>query len=672
MNSSSVLNIYPSQKHWSGAYLMRIVLVFFLAFISVNLVAQVARYSVNDGNWNNTASWSATSGGASGASVPVAGDTVYIEEGYIISITGTEACDSVIIFGNFGGSNSELIVDGGTLNVYGGMSLSGDGGTETYNKEGKFKVDNSGTATVNGNVYMLSDDNKVKIEVLSAGDELTINGDVSLTSAGGDNAELKVTDGTLSVNGDIYFLGALQEDDIKLMVKGTATFNFTGNIDRTAAGNFGEIDSDPGSVFNFNGTAPQIMSMIDYGAFTRRWEYGEVRINNTAGVTLDANVTQTTDNNVLDDIRVQSGTFNTGGFSVLLADGNEFEVANGATYSTTTTDATGGIPTFVDVNGIYTYADNSTVIFAASGDQTIPGMTAADADDYGNVTISGTGTKTLAHPLNDAYDGGSGDIDLAGDLTINGTATFDVVSYNITVAGDWTNTGTFNEGTQMVTFDGTSQQSISVAALETFYDLTVNNANDVILSSGDINIDNDLTLTSGRINLGANNLVIASTGSILGASSSRYIISEGSGTLTQQVAAADKIFPVGTAGSYVPITLNNTGGTPDNYSILVFSDILTNGTSGSTISEIAECVYMTWVVSEGTANGSNLSATLQWNSGDEGGSFDNADCSIGIHNGSAWSPENSAGAAGSDPYTKTRSGITEVGAFAVGNSCTRM
>ncbi|MGD0711906.1 MAG: hypothetical protein ABR968_12090, partial [Bacteroidales bacterium] len=44
------------------------------------------RYSVATGNWSSTSTWSATSGGAPGASVPTAGYFVYIEGGYTVTL----------------------------------------------------------------------------------------------------------------------------------------------------------------------------------------------------------------------------------------------------------------------------------------------------------------------------------------------------------------------------------------------------------------------------------------------------------------------------------------------------------------------------------------------------------------------------------------------------------
>src|SRR5579872_5425241 len=53
------------------------VLMLLLSLVAFNGFA-ATRYAVASGNWNSTAVWSASSGGAAGASVPVAGDIVNI------------------------------------------------------------------------------------------------------------------------------------------------------------------------------------------------------------------------------------------------------------------------------------------------------------------------------------------------------------------------------------------------------------------------------------------------------------------------------------------------------------------------------------------------------------------------------------------------------------------
>ena len=86
-------------------------------------------------------------------------------------------------------------------------------------------------------------------------------------------------------------------------------------------------------------------------------------------------------------------------------------------------------------------------------------------------------------------------------------------------------------------------------------DLTIDNANGVSLTSG-TSADGTLELANGNLTLSTNNLVITPVGSITGASSSSYIVADNSGLLTQRVVAAAMVFPVGTASSYLPITLN--------------------------------------------------------------------------------------------------------------------
>lgn len=74
-----------------------------------------------------------------------------------------------------------------------------------------------------------------------------------------------------------------------------------------------------------------------------------------------------------------------------------------------------------------------------------------------------------------------------------------------------------------------------------------------------------------------------------------YIQTNSTGQLIQQVGSSDVDFPVGNSSSYNPITLNNTGGAADNYSIRVLDDVFTNGTTGPIITD--NVVDRTWLVS---------------------------------------------------------------------------
>ncbi len=74
-----------------------------------------------------------------------------------------------------------------------------------------------------------------------------------------------------------------------------------------------------------------------------------------------------------------------------------------------------------------------------------------------NLTHSGAGTlKLVTNP-----------IDIDGNFT-NSAGTFDANGLNISCAGNWSNSGTFNSGNNTVTFDGTDQK---VSGSNTFYNL---------------------------------------------------------------------------------------------------------------------------------------------------------------------------------------------------------
>jgi len=249
-----------------------------------------------------------------------------------------------------------------------------------------------------------------------------------------------------------------------------------------------------------------------------------------------------------------------------------------------------------------------------------------------------------------------------GSTTIQSTATL-TNSGSMSMKGDFTNSGTAAVGTGLLAFNGTVTQVIGGSTSTTFGQVAVNNN---IQLNTPATVSSALTFQSGKITLGSSNLTIGNSGSIAGFDNSKYINAAGSGKLIQNVAAANKVYPVGTASSYVPLTLNNTG-TADNYGVRVFDDVLNNGTSGGTIASINDAVDMTWVVDESIAGGSVLVATCQWNGANEGSLFNRTQAGIGVYSAGVWNPQNAGAASGANPYLLTRSGITTPGPLAVGD-----
>lgn len=240
-------------------------------------------------------------------------------------------------------------------------------------------------------------------------------------------------------------------------------------------------------------------------------------------------------------------------------------------------------------------------------------------------------------------------------------------SGNLYVSGNWTNDATSGNllqgSTGTVHFNGSVAQIIGGTTKTWFSNLNMMNHATLGVETS---VSSTLTLVNKSITLGNYNLVMEGSSSISGASSLGYIVASGTGKLLRQVSASNTQFPVGTATSYVPVVLNNSG-TSDNYGVNVFADVRQNGTTGATIPQINDCVNMTWVITENVAGGSNLSVTPYWNASNEGVSFDRTSCGIGHYTGGAWNPQAAGAAGGANPYFITRTGISSLSAFAIGD-----
>ncbi len=240
-------------------------------------------------------------------------------------------------------------------------------------------------------------------------------------------------------------------------------------------------------------------------------------------------------------------------------------------------------------------------------------------------------------------------------------------SGDIYITGSWINSATSGhllEGTTgCVHFTGSSTQYIAGASRTWFNDLHIQN--DVILNV-ETSVSDILLLDNATVKIGNNNFILQSGADISGASASSYIIAENNGRLYREVDNSNIVFPVGTQASYTPVSVNNYG-TPDFYGIRVFADVLDGGSSGTTIPQIDNCVNMTWDIIEFIPGGSNLTVSTVWNASDEGTNFDRSQCGIGHYTNSAWNPQSSGSAIGSNPYARTRTGITDPGAIAVGD-----
>lgn len=275
-------------------------------------------------------------------------------------------------------------------------------------------------------------------------------------------------------------------------------------------------------------------------------------------------------------------------------------------------------------SGALTNVAGSTVIYTGGGAQTVRAVTYA-----GNVTLAGSGAKTLT------------------GATINGT---------LSMQGTATATGAPTLGAaSTLEYKGTASQSSGSEFPATVVNLRIDNTNGVILT-GTKTVSTALTFVNGKLTLGTNDLTVS--GSITGASTSNYVVTNGAGQLNRVVAASAVAFPVGNS-SYNPITFTNSG-TSDTYGVNVLDGAITTGNSNT------KTVSRRWQVTEAVANGSNLAVVAQYNSGEEAAGFNAATApKLGFYNGTTWT-ENAATAAGSNPFTYTSNANFALGSLTTG------
>ena len=267
----------------------------------------------------------------------------------------------------------------------------------------------------------------------------------------------------------------------------------------------------------------------------------------------------------------------------------------------------------------------------------------------------------------------------AGSLTVNSGANlsfFGNLSLNYGVNG----VGNLFATNGTVNVSGNVPQTIStpfhislVKANTSIGNLNIGGAGDKTFDNLKTTVVNSLNLSNVNIVLN-DTLVIASTGSIVGGSSSSHVktlagrlIQNGIGSTGRNGAIS---FPVGTSSSYNPVVLTNSG-TTDNFSVKVINNVFDSysGETGSlTVNNNA--VNKTWFIKEETVGGSNSSITLQWNSLDELSGFSNANSYVSRNSGTAWLASPSGSASGSNPYTRTLTGVNTFNAFGVGSGGT--
>lgn len=612
-----------------STYLKICLFTFFLAFGGRTSLYAANRYAVANGNWNSTSTWSASSGGSSGASVPVAGDNVYIERGYTVTVTANAACSNLYFSTATTGNLGTLSVNSGVmLTVSGNVTLcnastnadvsaiiTGGGTLSCANLNIGNNTDPSGygtnfTHTLNSSISQLNISQNL---VINSAYVLTRIFFI-LTYDNYCNGIFIQNSGTVTVNGSVVTSNensgnsstlTLGNSSPTLNIAGGTPFNLSGTGTNTITLN------GTGATVNYTGGAQPILAT----------NYWNLTLSGSGNKTLSGTATiygNFTNNNLL-----SSGSFNI----VIAGTAATQSIAGFTTTGTVSMTKTSGTATFtgnVSAGAFSLNGTGGTLNFGTGLTHTFTGTFDITAGTLqgGSSTIKINGTPGAA---TGNWEEGTSTVDYGGaNQTIFATTYYNLVFSSGTkslsglarVEKDFTNNATFTPGTSSFSFNGTSPQTIGGSSATTFYILTINNTgssgNNTVMLQKPTTVTNTLTLTSGIVNTTSTNVLSVTNtaaGAISGGSSTAFVNGPLKRSLPASLASGTSyVFPVGAGTNYYPFTLVNP----------------TTGTTAPTVQIEAKAAN-----SGGTFNGTlfSLSTTEYWTMTTTG-SFTNSSVSV--------------------------------------------
>ena len=406
---------------------------------------------------------------------------------FTITSTGTMNAGTVAI-----GNAAITVTNNGTVTISG--NLTGGGASATWVNAANSTLNVGGTLLATGVLTATASPNTVNY--------YSVTGITSVKGTTYDNliynkpGDTELTSTNITVNSDLTVsAGTLQFGAFTTVVTGSTYISGSLSItSATGTKTFGDIVVNPGGTFTNTTEAVTVNGNLhNDGTFTPG-----TGVYTLAGAskTIDGannfaipsvTVTGTYTNN--DTLTVATALSGTGG----LTNGTNALLNVGGTSAITTLTAT---------------ANGNSVNFTGAA-QTV------HTGDYYNLTLSGSGTKTLQ----------TGTVNIGGDLTLSGTAsttavaglaiggsvtlgsgtTFTAGAFTHSVGGDWTNNGgTFTSTGSTVSFDGSGVQNINGSVgSQTFNNLEVNKSSGALSVAGStttIALNGSLTMTAGTFN----------------------------------------------------------------------------------------------------------------------------------------------------------------------------
>lgn len=486
-----------------------------LILLSTAPIFAATRYSVASGNWNSTSTWSATSGGTAGASVPAGGDNVFLENGRTVTVTANASCASITFTGT--GNDATLIINSSvTLTVSGDVTLNNVANSSkscTVSGTGTLFCDNlivgsNASPSSNNTTYIHTFNSS--IANLNISGNLAINSYIGTRTSRRGNGVFNLASGTISVAGSVT---TSNENDVN-----NSTFSLESDPQT------GTLILSGTTPFNLSGTGTNTISLagtstlVSYSGTSAQTVYATTYTNLTLSGSGVKTLTGSTVNGIL-------------------------SIEGAAT-------TTGSIPAYGAGSAIR-YKGSSSQSTGIELPSTFSGSGGIVIDNPSGVTLSASLTITNTLTLTSgAFNTG------ANTLTLNGPS----------ITGTPENlTTTSSSG---LVFGGTSPGVSIPSSVTNLRNLTINNSNGITVNS-DITLSSAgiLTLTSGLLNVGSHILSVTNTSASAIVYNNGSFVNVTSGSLQRSFPSGlsgtgnNYLFPIGEGGNYKAINLAdiNTG-----------------------------------------------------------------------------------------------------------------